>query len=50
MVEELIKNEVEKSLGDGKRVTGISKVVDLDFLRELEILVLTKKKSTQKSK
>ena len=36
MVEELIKNEVEKSLGDGKRVTGISKVVDLDFLRELE--------------
>lgn len=36
MVEELIKNEVEKSLGDGKRVTGISKVVDLNFLRELE--------------
>ena len=36
MVEELIKNEVEKSLGDGKRVTGISKVVDVNFLKELE--------------
>ena len=36
MVEELIKNEVEKSLGDGKRVTGISKVLDVNFLKELE--------------
>ena len=36
MVEELIKNEVEKSLGDGKKVTGMSKLTDIKFLEELE--------------